>query len=333
MRTTQHASTNWLVFSLALGLLACTAETGGDATVTSDAATSGAADGSGASDGAGAADAGAADSAGGATDTGGSSAPTPPPVPNYSGGGACPKLSAGNNKIWSWGETRKVDVYLPATPKGAPLLFLWHGLGDTKENFGKGMNAQGIASALGAVVLVPQGGLKLTGWGWGTNDDATLDVALFDDLLSCVDQQYDIDNERVWSMGFSAGALWTSWLAMHRSTYLSAAVAWSGGAGDSANKYKKPKRKIPVLLAWGGPQDVAGVKFEEMTKHMGASLKSDGHYVVMCNHNLGHTIPQNGLVWAFDFLKRHPWDVGTSPLLGDAEAQKLYPSYCEFPAK
>ena len=255
--------------------------------------------------------------------------PSPPAPVSYSGGGECPKLVAGDNVMWSWGLDRKFNLYLPAEPKGAPLLFLWHGLGDNKENFSAAMNAKAISGALGAVVVVPQGGVKVSGWGWSNPTDATEDAALFDDLLSCLDAQYDIDNRRVWTMGFSSGALWSSWLAMYRSTYLAAVVAWSGGTGTNSNKYKTPKRQVPVLLAWGGSQDQVAINFEQASKQMGAKLKADGHFVVLCNHNKGHTIPGKGLTWGLDFLQRHSW--GDPPGKFDKAGLDLYPGYCEFP--
>lgn len=280
-------------------------------------------------DGAGTQDAGATADAGATVDAG-PKGPTPAKPISYSAGSACPKLVKGENTFWSWGIDRKVDIYLPKNTNDAGLLFLWHGLGGSKENFGKGMNAQGLANALQAVVAVPQGGVKFTGWGWGNEDEATEDAALFDDLLTCIDGQFDIDNARVWSMGFSAGALWTSWLAMHRSTFLASAVAWSGGTGENSNKYKTPKRKIPMLLAWGGPNDNAGMKFQQTTLTMAKNLRKDGHFVTTCDHGLGHTIPQNGLTWAIDFLQRHTFTVENSDLATDASVQKLYPTYCSY---
>ncbi|MCO4763752.1 MAG: prolyl oligopeptidase family serine peptidase [Myxococcales bacterium] len=274
-------------------------------------------------DGTGAADAGA--------DT---SAPAGPPKPvSYSAGQACPTLTAGENKFWSWGLDRMVDIYLPPKPAKANLLFLWHGLGGTKEGFGNFMKAKKLANSLGAIVVVPQGGAKLTGWGWDKSSNATEDAALFDDLLSCIDQQWDIDNSRVWTMGFSAGGLWSSWLTLHRSTYIASAVIWSGGSGTESNKYKTPKRKIPVLMAWGGPEDKAGFAFQETTLRMSSMLRTDGHFVVTCDHNLGHNIPFGWEVWAADFLKRHPWGVTESDLATSAAIQtSMYPKYCTFKA-
>lgn len=332
-----------VAYGLLCALLAATTACGGDdgndaASGSSDAATTNDASGGGADgaassnedtgstgDAAGGGDAGSSDAGGG---TGGDG----PPAPFAYSGKTCPKLVAGKNELWSWGKTRGVDLYLPKETKGAPLLFLWHGLGDTKENFGPAMGAQSLATILGAVVVVPQSQGKVSGWGWSTPTDAEEDAALFDDLLSCVDAQYEIDNTRIWTMGFSSGALWSSWLVMHRSSFIAAAVVWSGGTGKTANTYTKPKRKLPILMAWGGENDNAFFSFDETTKAMSAALQADGHYVVLCNHGLGHTIPQGGLNWAVTFLKAHNYGtVGHSPIADDSAAQATFPNYCVFP--
>ena len=43
---------------------------------------------------------------------------------------------------------------------------------------------------------------------WSFFGDPAADLTLFDDILACLDQQYDIDNKRVYTSGFSAGGLW-----------------------------------------------------------------------------------------------------------------------------
>ena len=190
-----------------------------------------------------------------------------------------------------------------------------------------------MSKKLGAIVVVPQAAGKVTGWGWAEAKDWDEDGALFDDLLACVEEQYDIDNKRVWSMGFSSGALWTTWLVLNRSSFLASAVVWSGGSNASVNIYKSPKRKLPVLVAWGGANDQALLSFEPMAITFADGLQTDGHFVIRCNHKLGHTIPGGGLTWATIFLEHHTWDtVGHTPLQDDAAALAKFPAYCEIPS-
>lgn len=272
-----------------------------------------------------------ADTTGGESDT--ASAAEQPPTPFDYTGKTCPTFAAGGNKLQSFADARTFDLYLPPEPKGAALLFLWHGLGDTKENFGLAFGAQSLAKALGAVVVVPQAKGKATGWGWGKAAESDSDAAFFDDLLACVDAQYDIDNARVSSMGFSSGALWTTWLVLNRGRFLASAVIWSGGTSGSFNVYKTPKRKLPVIVAWGGPKDEALLKFEPMSIALADGLQGDGHFILRCNHKLGHTIPADGLKLARAFLQDHTWhDAGASPWQQDAAALAAIPSYCEVPS-
>jgi len=298
------------------GTDAATTSGGQDAGTTADAGTS--------------ADAGT----GGGTDTGvsadaGKPAKPEPPKPYAYSGGDCPKLKAGHNAMFSWDKTRTFDIYLPKKLDNPGLLFMWHGLGDNKANFGQGMGAQFHADTLGAIAVVPQSKGAATGWGWAGDTSAAPDAQLFDDLLTCIDAQYDIDNRRVYTTGFSAGALWSSYLVVKRSTFLAAAVIWSGGTGSTAYPYKTPKRKIPVLASWGGKNDTALIQFEQTTGDMVGKLIKDGHYVIACNHGLGHTIPQGGLQWGLKFLAAHDWDSqADSPLKkGDTSA---FPDYCVF---
>ena len=261
----------------------------------------------------------------GAADT--SAAGPQPPKPFKYTGGDCPKLIAGANKIFSWDGDRGVDIFVPKSGKDPGLLFAWHGLGDSKEKFGKAMNAQGIADLLNVIVAVPQSQGSVTGWGWTSDTTALRDSTLFDDLLTCIDQQWDIDNHRVFTTGFSAGGLWSSYLVCKRSTFLAAALIWSGGTGPKAYEYKKPKRQIPVLLAWGGKEDFAFLNFDDTAKDMSKRLRDDGHVVITCDHGGKHTIPFGGLNWGLKFLNAHRWDTLTkSPFVGTDLGD--FPKYC-----
>jgi dienelactone hydrolase len=257
--------------------------------------------------------------------------PQAPKPPEYTGGPTCPKLFAGPNSFPSWEKTRMVLFFLPDQPKGAPLLFLWHGLGDTAANFAQAMGAEAQAKK-GLVVVVPQSQGSVSAWGFSNMDTAKPDAALFDDLLACTDLAFDIDNNRVYTMGFSAGALWSSWLVMHRSDYLAAAVVWSGGVGEYMNKWAEPTGYVPSLLAWGGAADVAGLgyNFEKLTGAFADKLKAAGQYVVTCEHGLGHTVPWSGPDWGLLFLTAHRWGEKPSPFLAKGN-DGTFPKYCVFP--
>jgi poly(3-hydroxybutyrate) depolymerase len=125
-------------------------------------------------------------------------------------------------------------------------------------------------------IIATPDSLRLTAE-WGYLGDAAPDLALFDDLLSCLSEQFQADTTRVYTTGFSAGALWTSYLVVNRAEYLTAAVILSGGVGMFF-QYQTPAYRLPVLLAWGGPRDTFNgglVRFNELTEAFRDALVAD----------------------------------------------------------
>lgn len=252
--------------------------------------------------------------------------------------GTCPNLAAGANSITSAGENRTFRVFLPPQPKGASLVFMWHGLGDTSQNFSAAMGAAQVANGRNAIIIAADAFQQVVAVmppTWGFLGEPDPDLALFDDLLSCVDAQFDIDNDRVYTTGFSAGALWSTLLVMQRNEYLAAATLWSGGTSETGFvtiDYATPGHKLPVLAASGGATDTWNnlLDFQKGTDDLIAKLSADSVLVVGCNHNSGHTIPPGGQNWGWDFLFHHTY--GQKSDLWGHTPSTLYPAYCKFPA-
>lgn len=285
------------------------AETAGDtAARASDAA---AVDGGSAGDGA-TADAASADVAGLPA------APTP-----YAG--TCPDFATGAVELQVGGFGRNLLVTLPEQPKGAGVLFLWHGLGDSAKNFNNAFGVKQLAKALNVVVVTPDAccntpsakGCCSMMTGWHFIADSAVDAGIFDGTLSCLEAQHGVDRKRVYTMGFSAGGLWSTWLVMHRSAQLAAAAILSGGVNDF-NVWSKPAVAVPVMDSSGGPTDTFGngiVDFQTSTEALNKNLVGAGHFVVHCQHNQGHTVTGDIVQFAVQFLAAHSHDPkGQSPL-------------------
>lgn len=287
-------------------------------------------DGSGGSDGVGMADVATT-----APDTTGPAAPAGPAVPVYSGG-VCPGLVAGYNAIETGGVYRYATITLPPKPQGAAVAFLWHGFGDSGANFTGSMNAGAMSASQNLIVVAPDP-LYDPGFGmpktWHVMGNPGPDLGLFDDVLACLEVQYDIDERRVYTIGFSAGALWSSLLLIERSQHLAAATIWSGGTsagGLVSVPYVTPVHKTPAFVAWGGATDIwgnppVGVNFQTGCLDLVDKLVGDGHLVVGCDHGEGHTIPFNGLQPGWDFLLSHTW--GEESPYADGSLTS-FPSYC-----
>lgn len=226
--------------------------------------------------------------------------------------GECPDLSSPGEKTFrSNGLERTVTIFFPEDrPENMPVVYAFHGLsspeydpvGATIQSF----DLDGFAEEERAVVIVPESTVvEIGAFGsfmlWGILDNEADDLALFDDLRTCVANEFDVDLSRVTAWGHSGGGLWTSALLMLRSAVLATGVVSSGGVdlsipvlGDRL-PYRTPAELIPAMLITGGDNDiwpdgfpVPIIQFTETTDALEAGLVRDGHYVERCYHDGGH---------------------------------------------
>lgn len=264
----------------------------------------------------------------------------PPPAEPPTYAGTCPDMQGEITGFSSGSQNdRSFIVHLPDDLDGAGILFLWHGNGDSARNFDRYVGGAELANTLKVIVVVPDAGLGGIGMDWAVPpNDTSDDAGFFDDLLGCVTTQYDVDLTRVYSAGFSMGALWTSWLTMHRSEHLAASVIFSGGSdgdvfgmGDGVvNPYQTPSWDIPVLMTEGGSSDMVVVQFQEMTASMSTQLRADGSTVIVCSHDQGHTPPRNYENWSWRFLKQHVFGMSPSPYADGNDPSGRLPNMCSW---
>lgn len=261
----------------------------------------------------------------------------PPPAQPGTYAGTCPDMSVDVEGFASGrSQSRKFLVHVPKKAEQPGVLFLWHGNGDTAANFDRYMDGASLARKLDAIVIVPDAGAGGLGMDWSVppNQPDEGDAAFFDDVLACLDAQFELDLRRVYTVGFSAGAMWTSWLIMNRAEHLGGAITFSGGSDGSAfglatvNPYSTPAWDIPVLMTEGGARDEVIVNFQQMTDSMSTQLREDGSTVVVCSHTQGHTPPSGYDDWAWDFLKAHHYGIKASRYANDADPSGALPDYC-----
>ncbi len=263
-----------------------------------------------------------ADDSAGLVDTG----PQPADLAELSDG-ECPDFSEmGSSKFNSNGQERKVLTYWPAERvDGMPVVFVWHPLGGNGRSMVTWLDLEDYAEQAGAIVVVPDAlDSNLFEWDfWNGGDN---DPIFYDDLRTCVSQEFNADMKRVSSTGMSAGALWTSWLGVNRGDTLSTILPFSGGT-EPVVTYETPASNYPALLNYGGDSDVydgggAQVDFQEATINFANELYADQHTVMLCNHDMGHTIPPEGRdmmdVWLTAQTYGQPNTIDVSQL----------PSYC-----
>ena len=286
---------------------------------------------------------------------------TAPDPPSYSAGD-CPGLEPGFNTLelepglnpFEDDNDREFMLVVPEDldeDEVLPVIFLWHWLGGSATRFYERGEIQEAVDTQRFLAVIPEekGDLQFR---WPYSREVEImpgrveeELEFFDDMLSCVSEQYNINNDCVSSAGVSAGALWTAQLVGHRSEYLSSFISLSGGVGaepegifdpEAILPWTTPERQVPGIVLWGGSSDWCIIDFDEASTRLEYHLEQDGHFFVECIHNCGHSKPpmegHDGLsrfagLWEFAF--EHPYGVegGTSPY----EAQGLpesVPDWC-----
>jgi len=181
-------------------------------------------------------------------------------------------------KVMTWsaaGAHRSAIVYAPSSAATAktPVVFAFHGFGDTNDNF------QGVALEAAwpqAIVVYPQGlprlrgGAALPGWQNEKGADDDRDLKFVDVALASLHEKYKVDDDRIYATGFSNGAVFTFLLWAERPNVFAAFAAVAGRLGtDVMPAVPKP------FLQVGGKND-GNIKFELQQQAMEAARKVDG---------------------------------------------------------
>jgi predicted esterase len=266
------------------------------------------------------------------------------PPPAYSGG-TCPALVAGANTMSVSGEDRAFLVVLPANYEAArsyPLVFLWHWLGGDANDFLVRAEVQAAADTQGFIAIIPEKkGDVLFTWpveSFQSQERVDEELGFFDDMLACAAASFSIDRNCVSSVGVSAGALWTGQLASARSRHLASFVSLSGGTGGVIRPWAAAEHKLPAIVLWGGSTDTCQglLSFETLSNDLETHLEADGHFLIECIHNCGHSEPPfegppgfSKYKGMWDFFLDHPYWVsdGASVYVEDGLPADL-PEWC-----
>ncbi len=225
-----------------------------------------------------------------------------PPKP-YTGG-TCPvfpQVTTQDVVIQSSGGARSFWLVVPSNldpNEKLPVIFLWHWLNASPGSFFDKGEVQAAVDEQRFLAIIPaeKGDLTFT-WPYSAIDSAARleeEGVFFDDMLSCVSEQFNVNSNCVASTGVSAGALFTDQLVGIRGDWIASFMSLSGGTGGVAVKpWTAPAHKMPGFVLWGGPTDSCfGIlNFEQASKDLEDHLTSDGHFFLECIHNCGHAVP------------------------------------------
>ena len=263
--------------------------------------------------------------------------------------GTCPMIPTVTTHdvvITSSGNARKFWIVVPTDfdpTEKLPLIFMWHWLGASAQDFFDKGSVQIAADEQRFIAVLPQakGDLQFTWPATNLDSQARMDedARFFDDMLSCVSAQLNVDANCVSSIGVSAGALWTGQLIGIRGDWIASFMSLSGGVGGTAIKpWKPPAHKMPGFVLWGGPTDSCGsglLNFGAISQTLETDLVQGGHFFVECIHNCGHSVPpfeaapgESTFKSLWQFGLDHPFwlDPGESPYTNGMPADM--PPWC-----
>lgn len=235
-------------------------------------------------------------------------------------------LAAAEHKVMTWtvdGTKRQAIVYSPSKSSGkAPLVFSFHGHGDTALNF-EGVGLQDAWPE--AVVVYPQGLASLRdgapGWQNEAGLDGDRDLKLVDQVIVELHKTFSIDDSRVYATGFSNGARFSYLLWAVRPKVFAAFGPVAGMLAPSMT-LNEPKPVVHV----GGQQDrtnafaLQAQSIELAKKVNGVSGKGEscGHNCVLYSgkgapvmtmiHNGGHIYPEGTSELIVKFFKQQRLD-------------------------
>jgi polyhydroxybutyrate depolymerase len=163
--------------------------------------------------------------------------------------------------------TIKVGVerhYLLVIPEGGdpktplPLVFVFHGFGNTGDVMQKNSGISELAGRKGFMAAFPDGIDKR--WNGGVSDPESFasarsdDVAFVSAMIDQIDSEHKVDRRRVFAAGSSNGAIFCYTLACRLSDRIAAIAPISGLLGESVAARFHPSNPVSVI-SFNGTDD------------------------------------------------------------------------------
>ena len=239
------------------------------------------------------------------------------------------------------------------------LLFLWHGFMQDAAKFanevvydvplGKWVPFNPNAFPMPLMIVTPNDTKMIppAGLDW---DIATggKDVDFFDGMLKCITDKFTIDKSRIYSFGFSAGAVFSNLLSAKYPDLFAATISESGcWFNDTAQQTEilvpivswkwpafAPADRGNVLLTHGGKDDFATVvSLENCAQKAFPYLRANARTVVDCTHGFGHTLdPDLTQAMYYEYMWSHPKGSALSGLNPSfpTKTKPLGSTFCQF---
>lgn len=192
------------------------------------------------------------------------------------------------------GVDRQFTVVVPHDlPHDPPLVFAFHGTGDTPETIAEYSQLNALAADSRFILVYPA--VSTSNWDTrsATDASANVDQLFFDHLLPLLIQQYKINPQRVYAIGMSTGGTFAQLLASTRSSQIAAVVAHSA-TPPQVNSL--PDHSSPTLLVVGDADPI----FDSVVHH---ATKSKLPLISVSGLAHQWSVRHNAEMWRF--LSRH----------------------------
>jgi len=216
------------------------------------------------------------------------------------------------------GEIMPYRIYVPPSYDGKrayPMVLALHGLGGTEDGFfGPNYRALPEAEKRGYILVAPLG-FRIDGGYGGRGAVHTRNQQLSEedvmDVLRLVREHYKIDNNRIYLLGHSMGAIGT-WLLGPKYPDIWAALAPISGAGDPASVEKT--RDIPEIVVHGNADTVVPVNSSRVMVDAMKKLGVEVKYIEVPGGTHGDVAAPN-MSAIFDFFDSHRKGVKSTALI------------------
>jgi polyhydroxybutyrate depolymerase len=199
------------------------------------------------------------------------------------------------------GGTRSYRIVIPhQLPIPAPVVFAFHGIGDSTESMANYSRLDDLAAHNGFVLVYPAAHNSM----WATinvdpdNLDANLDVRFFDELIDYLSNRRAIDLDRVYLVGNSDGATFAQLLATARPHQIAGLAAHSG---PRLRELHPSENQRPIMLLVGANDSAASAIKSDADQY-----RKEGQVVEMVVvPGLGHEWSKRHNEQMWRFLSRH----------------------------
>ena len=219
------------------------------------------------------------------------------------------------------GQMREALVAYPKSSGNAPVVFVFHGHGNTMQGAAKNFATHEHWPAAICVYMQglktpspndPQG--KESGWELAGNRD----YLFFDAVLAKLTKEHAVDKNRIFATGFSNGAHFTYGLWARRGPVLKAVAPCAGFykgtalspkpclviAGEKDKKFKEQKATIELARKVNGCQGKGAPWPKHKAKLVGTWYSSSkGAPTAKLIHEGGHKVPEGAGARIVEFFK------------------------------